>query len=155
MQKSNSIKKTFSYILLIVSIAILSDYLIPGKKNTETISKVKTNYERYYNAGGNSHNSYSIQTESRTFDVSELFTKQVSKNEKITYTLSILFNEVNSYQTNASNKSTHSLRAVSGLFIPLFAILVALLTLYSKKDIEILLFVTTVLLIADLVYLII
>lgn len=155
MKKNYSFKNLILFFSLCIAIIITLDFLLPGKTNTEIISSVKKNYEQYYNAGNNHHYSYRVSTKNRNFTISESFAKKVSKDEEISYKTSLIFNEVNSYYINIDDKSIHSLRIVSGLALPILVILIVLFSYYSNKNIDILLFVTLILLIVDLVFLII
>jgi len=155
MKKPYSFKNYISIVVLLLALVIIIDFIVPGKTNNEIIIGIKKNYEQYYNAGNNHHYSYKIKTTNREFTVSESFAKQVLKNDEVSYKTSLIFNEVNSYFTETITKSTLSLRYMTGLFIPIFAVLVVLFSLFSKKNIDILLFVTFTLLTSDLVFLII
>lgn len=152
--KFYTLKNIYFFILLAIALIITLDFLLPGNSHHEKITRVSQHYERYYNAGNNQHYSYKLQTKSRKFYISESFSKQASKNDSINYKTSLIFNQVNSFYTNSNTSSTYSLRYVSGLFVPLFTVLIVLLSYFSKKNMDILLFVTTMLLFADLVFLI-
>ena len=104
---------------VIASIAII-DFSFTGQTITETALSSKAKFERYYNAGGNSHTSHSIHTKSYDFYASKDFQYEVEEHDTLQLKTSLIFNEVNSATIVKSNtKETYSLRLYSGLIIPL------------------------------------
>ncbi|MEM6841073.1 MAG: hypothetical protein AAF632_02500 [Bacteroidota bacterium] len=141
---------------LFLALIIVLDFSLPGITYTDKVIDVKKELEQYYNAAGNYHYSYSVITSKHRFFVSEEFARIVQENQEIRYQVSFLFEEVNSYHlTTSSDKNIYSLRLLSGLVIPLIAIITSVLRYKYRNKVGILVFVSQTLLIADLVFLII
>lgn len=141
------------YIFLALSLLILLDSYTPGKEFESTIQSVSINYEPYFNAGGNGHDSYSIVTEDHSFYINEDEKDNFSKGNDISYRLSPIFKEVQQFESNDFKGSISSLRLYSGTLFPLFFIGVILLSFRLREKMSVLLFVTQVAIIADLIYL--
>lgn len=153
-----SLKKTkFSYILFILlALVIVLDFSLPGVTYTDKVIDIKKELQQYYNAGGNYHYSYRVFTSKHNFSIPKGFAQTVQRNQKIQYQVSLLFKEVNSYRlTTSERKSTYLLRILSGLVVPLLAIVVLALGYKDKSNMSILVFVVQALLVADLIFLII
>ena len=130
---------------------MLIDFILPGKEFTEEVINVKSQIEKHYNAGGNHHKSYKITTPKHQFSVSEKFSKSV-QNKQIKYSESLIFKEINQYQLLSSEKSTiYSFRIVSGLALPLIAIITILIAYIYKKENPILIFVLQFLLLTNFI----
>lgn len=152
----NKIRLSLYALSTLVALIIIFDFVCPGTVINDEIVNVQREHQQYYNAAGNHHYSYTVTTNKHEFLVSEDFTDLERGDGKVEYSVSRIFNEVNWYKLlNASNKSFYSLRIVSGLVVPLLAILVIFITYRFKRNIDILVFVLQVLLIADLIFLII
>ena len=152
----NTFRKRLYAVFSVIALIILVDYSLPGKTHSQEISDILQDRERYYNAAQNSHFSYRVITPEHEFTAKEDVVALEPGIDSIQYATSPLFNEVNWYQAKTSNsKSYHSLRMVSGLILPLLTLIVIFITLRSNKNIDTLLFVFGVVLIADLVFLII
>jgi len=154
LKKEFTLTQWFQVLSILAALIIIIDFIIPSKVYTDPILNIKKERQQYYNAAGNSHSSYKVFTEREDFNVSGSFAKQIKGVEKITYSISPFFNEVNYYSLIDSEKrNVYSLRLVSGLALPLITILVLLLAIRYKKRVEILSFVFQVLIIADFIYL--
>lgn len=153
-----SLNKTkLSYTLFILlALVIVLDFVLPGITYTDKVVDIKKELQQYYNAGGNYHYSYRVFTTKHNFSISEEFAEKVQENQKIQYQVSLLFEEINSYGlVTSERKSIYSLRALSGLILPLFTIIVLALGYKYESKMGVLVFVTQVLLLADLIFLII
>ncbi|MHA7102289.1 hypothetical protein [Roseivirga pacifica] len=143
-------------IFSLAALLILIDFALPGKLVSHKIVDIQSAHQQYYNAGGNSHYSYAITTNAHTFPVTEAFAQSVQVNQKIEYSVSSIFKEVNWYKSpSANNRFIYSLRLVSGLVLPLLAIIVFAAAFKYKKKISTLAFVFQVLVIADLIFLLV
>jgi len=151
MKKLQTIILALSAIIAAITII---DFSFTGQTITETALSSKTKFERYYNAGGNSHTSHSIHTKSYNFYASEDFQYQVKDNDTLQLKTSLLFNEINSATLIKSNtKEIYSLRLYSGLILPLL-FLIALGVYYKFPDkITIVTLVLALLTVGNLVYL--
>jgi len=146
---------SFQVVTVFIALIILADLLIPGEIYHAKISNIKREQQQYYNAARNHHHSYLLITPEHAFHVSEEFARTVAANEPIDYSISRVFGKANWYKAAVEgNKSTYSLRVVSGLGIPLLLLLAMGIAFGTKKKMETLVFVLQALLIADLVYLI-
>ncbi|WP_348721650.1 hypothetical protein [Tenacibaculum sp. 190130A14a] len=137
-----------------IALIILADFVIPAETVNEKIIKVEREIENYYNAGGNSHNTYKVITNSYKFSVEEDFAKLARGKENISFGVSMIFNKVNWYTLNLSNgKSFHSLRIASGFVLPLLFIIAFFVAHRFKKNINTIVLILKVLLIIDIIYL--
>lgn len=152
----NTIRLSLYSIFSIIALIILIDFIAPGRVINSDIVRVKKERQQYYNAGGNQHYSYQIITPEHHFSVTKDFAQEIKNNQHITYTVSPIFNEVNKYGlTSSKSKTMYSLRIISGLIIPFFALITILLAYKLKGKIDVLVFVIKALLIGNLVFLII
>lgn len=143
---------TFTLIALVV----LFDFISPGRIINDEIINVKKELQQYYNAASNYHYSYKVITSKHEFFVSKDFVKLEVVNEKIEYSVSPIFKEVNWCRLFSSeNKYFYSLRIVSGLVLPLLAFITVCVAHRYKKKIGLLVFTLQTLLIADLIFLLI
>lgn len=138
----------------LIAFVILVDFASPGRIINDEIINVKRELQQYYNSAGNYHYSYKVITSEHEFLVPEDFAELELENEKIEYSISRIFEEVNWYRLSVSeNKSLYSLRIVSGLVLPLLALISIFAAFRYKKEINILVFILQILLIADLIFL--
>ena len=141
-------------IFALIVLVIIADFVLPGRIINDEIINVKSERQQYNNAARNEHYSYKIITSEHQFSVTENFAKLVQKHEKIEYSVSLIFKEVNWYKLLSSeNRAFYSLRIISGLVLPLLVIISILAAYRFKKNLDILLFVLKILLISDLIFL--
>ncbi|MCA6074994.1 hypothetical protein [Fulvivirga sedimenti] len=139
---------------VLAALVILFDFILPGRVVNDEIIDVKRERQQYFNAARNYHYSYKVITSEHQFSVAENFAQLVQDHEKIEYSVSRIFKEVNWYRLLSSeNNSFYSLRILSGLVLPLLTIISILVAYLYKKNIGILVFVLQVLLVADLIFL--
>jgi hypothetical protein len=139
---------------VLLSLVIITDYVLPGKIIRTEVTALQKERQQYYNAGGNSHYSYRLVTNTNQFLVTEGFAETVQVSEEVEYSVSPIFREVNWYRLPKSDdKCYHSLRITSGLVLPLLVAIAIFIAFTVKKNLSILIFVLQVLLIADLVFL--
>lgn len=140
-------------ITILITLVVLMDFALPGTRYTEDVVSVSRKKEKYYNAGGNSHNTYHVVTATRQFSVSK-DVATTAEDKQIDYALSLLFKEVNGYKLASSNKNQiYSFRVISGLVLPLLVLLALGISYRFKKDMSILLFVLQVLTVGNLIML--
>jgi len=140
-------------ITLVTSFIILIDFIIPGTAFVDEEVSITRNIEKYYNAGGNSHNTYEVITSQHQFSVSEDFAKLVS-DQKIKYSVSLIFKEINRYGLYTSEKSEiYSFRIASGLVLPLLVIVALVIAYKYEGRINILLSVLQIVLLLNLILL--
>ena len=141
-------------VFALVALVIMADLLLPGIVIHDEVIQVEGELQQYYNAASNHHYSYQVITNHHQFSVAEDFAQQVKQKDEIEYAVSPIFHEVNWYRVPSSpNKSVYSLRILSGLALPLLTIISMVLSFLYLKNINTLVFVLQVLLIADLVFL--
>jgi hypothetical protein len=139
----------------LAALLILVDFVSPGSILNNQIINVEKERQNYYNAGGNYHYSYKVITSEHEFLVTEDFAKLKLEGEKIEYSVSRLFKQVNWYRLRSSdNKSYYSLRIASGLVLPLLVLISIFVAFRFKKKIATLVFILQILLMADLLFLI-
>lgn len=149
-------KKYIYYNFIVIALVTIADFAIPGKVKTEHILNLHRNTEQYYNAAQNSHYSYKIITSEDEFSVESDFAKLDLENKIITYSVSRVFQEVNWYKLESTeDKQQHSLRLVSGLVLPLLALIAIVADYRFKRNIDILVFVLQVLLLGNLIFLLV
>ncbi len=142
-------------IFTLAALIILVDFISPGTIINDEIINVQRELQQYNNAAGSSHYSFKVITNEHEFLVTEDFTKLKLVNKNIEYSVSRIFKEVNWYRLLLSeNKSFSSLRIVSGLILPLLAIISMFITYRYKKEMGLFIFILQVVLIADLIFLI-
>jgi len=141
-------------LFALASLIILLDFMMPGNIMDDEIIKVKKELQRYYNAAQNHHYSYKVVTEGHQFLVTENFARTVEGGEKIKFSVSRIFKEVNWYRLAVSkNKSFYSLRIVSGFVLPLLLLISIIMAYRYQKKVDRLIYILQILLIADLVLL--
>jgi hypothetical protein len=154
LKETNKITILLHGITLLVALVILIDFAFPGKVYTEEILNVDQERQQYSNAAGNHHYSYKVATAKHHFSVSEDFAKS-AQDKKVTYSVSLIFQEINNYRLHSSDKSNiDSFRLASGLGLPLLVILTFLIAYKIKKRMSTLLFVLQIALLGNLVLLI-
>ncbi len=152
--ETNKVKLLLYPITLISALVIVIDFILPGKVFTEEIVNIEKEMQQYYNAAGNHHYSYTLITSKHHFTVSEDLAKS-AENEKIEYSVSLIFKEINRYKLLSSEKSTiYSFRIASGLALPLIVIFTIIIAYKYKKRISILIFVLQIMLLANFIILI-
>lgn len=140
-------------ITALLALVTLLDFALPGTIYTEEVTRVQKKKQRYYNAGGNSHNSYEVVTPKHQFSVAEDIAKS-AEGTSMSYTVSLLFQEVNSYSILPSqDRSIYSFRLISGFVLPLLLLLVIGIKFRFKKDLSILLFVLQLLVVGNFIWL--
>lgn len=142
------------WISILISLLIITDYVLPGTEFVDTVVAIKKERQQYYNAAGNSHFSYKLVTNKHDFLVSESFARTIKEHQEIRYTTSKLFSKVNSYSSFTSKSTLHSLRLFSGLIFPLIAVFIMGIAYRFNKKWDILIFVTFVALIVNLVFIV-
>lgn len=141
-------------IFILAALIVLVDFTLPGRIINDKIIEVKKERQQYYNAARNYHYSYKLHAHQHQFSVAEDFAELIQDEEKVEYSVSRIFKEVNWYRIPSSeNKDVFSLRILSGLALPLLTIVPILVAHLYKKNMGILLFVLQVLLLADLILL--
>ena len=93
-------KKTLEILIYLLAILFVIDFLLPGTEITSKVSTIKQVKQNYYNAGGNSHFSYTVKTENENFIISKEFRNKITQGDTILIKKSKIFNEVNSYTFN-------------------------------------------------------
>lgn len=155
MNTVNRMKLILYVITLITAFIILIDFTLPGKVFTEDNVKISKGKERYYNAGGNSHNTFRVIAPKHSFFVSEDFAKSV-QNNKIRYSVSLIFREINRYELLSSNRAEiYSFRIASGLVLPLIVVLALLIAYKYEHKMSTILSVLQIALLINLILLIV
>ena len=154
MNHSHKLRLSLYVLFTFIAVLIISDFILMGETITDDIINIKRERQQYFNAAKNHHYSYKVTTNRHSFSVEDHFVKLERGNQKIVYSVSRVFKEINWYKlASASKKSFYSLRVVSGLIVPLFSLVAIFITYKFKKNIDILIFVLQVLLIGDLIFL--
>ena len=119
-------------ITIVISLVMLADFILPGKVYTDEVIRVQKDKQQYYNAAQNHHYSYKVSTSKHQFLVAKDFATSLH-DHKVSYTVSLLFNEINRYKLQSSNSSAiYSFRIVSGFVLP-FIMLITLAIAYKFK----------------------
>jgi hypothetical protein len=139
---------------ILAALLIMVDFILPGKVVTDEIINVERELQQYHNAARNYHYSYKITTSEHEFSVTDDFAESITGNEKIEYSVSRIFEEVNWYRKVPSEKkAVYSLRIISGLVLPLLTIVSIAVAYRYKKNTGTFVFVLQTLLVANVVYL--
>lgn len=143
-------------IFIIVSLLIVADFVLPGTSYTSKVIKINKELQQYYNAARNYHFSYKLFTNQHSFYIAKSFAQNLAVDDKISYSVSPIFKEINSCRkVNSDKNNIYSLRIISGLVLPILTILIMISALKYRNRISILTFVFQILLILNLIYLII
>jgi len=153
IKNQNKLRLWINSIIIIVSLIILTDFILPGKVFSVEIVMVKKERQKHKNSS-KYHDTYKIITTSHQFSVSEDFVSLVSVKDNIMYSVSSIFNEVNWYRLlTTEKKDVYSLRIITGLIVPLFTIVLIVIANRFNYQIGTLVFLAHIFLIADLIYL--
>ena len=148
-------KLYLSLVCIGIALVIMADYAIGGQIKTDQIVSVERERQQYYNAARNHHYSYKLITNEDKFTVEEEFIKLNVDGKRIEYAVSPIFKEVNWYKlTSNEKKFSHSLRLFSGCVLPLLVVIAIIADLKFNRNVELLVSVLQVLLIANLLFLI-
>ena len=151
----HKLRRSLYATFILAALVVLVDFASPGRIINDEIINVQRERQQYYNAARNYHYSYKVITSEHEFLVAEDFAELELVNEKIEYSVSRIFKEVNWYRLLSSeNKSFYSLRIASGLILPLLTIISIFAGFQYKKKIGTLVLILQILLIADLIFLI-
>ena len=145
----------FSYAIFnIISILIITDFILPGNIIKDEIITVNKKRQQYYNAAKNYHYTYTVVTNKHSFLITKDFARSTKDHKKIQYSVSKIFKEINWYNLITSKqKSVNSFRIMSGLIVPVLLIVSIFFHLKFNKKIPIIVFVLQTLVIADLIFL--
>jgi len=142
-------------LYMAVALIMLVDFALPGKVYVSEVTHVTKTRRQYYNAAGNYHYSYRVFTKAHSFPVSAEFAETLKEPSQITYTVSILFKEINRYGSpGVKPGNTYSLRWFSGLVLPVVAIAVMGIARTRRKRTGTLIFSIQVFLIANTIFLV-
>ncbi|RMB57572.1 hypothetical protein EAX61_10645 [Dokdonia sinensis] len=137
----------------LLAVATLIDFDFDSGTFTEQIEGSDQKRQRYYNAGGNSHKTFKVYTNSFSIPVTKVFYKTIQEGDQVVVSKSLLFEEINKVENVRTTVSeTHSMRYFSGLAIPILMLIVAGLAFKFKNKYETLIFVVCVLTIANFIY---
>ncbi len=152
--KTEKIKNAIRLLFSILAITILIDYSVSGNETTELVKGLNKSFENYNNAAGNSHYSYKLETKNFNFNISNDYYNLATLGDEIRIKESPIFKEVNASTIVKENYTeTYSLRRITGLFIPLVVLTVLFFSFKALDKIKILAFVTLIVSIADVIYL--
>jgi len=136
----------------LLGLIMIFDYCIGGKIYVEEVISINKSLQNYYNAGGNSHYSFHIETRNYNIPVTEDFASIAEEGQEMKIEISTFFSEVNSSElVKTGDKEVYSFRLFSGLLLPIFA--VSILIFKHKKEGSVLLLVIQVVILFNLVYL--
>lgn len=147
------LNKISIYIFYAIAILLIVDFSLPGKEIVTKVNAIEVNRQSYYNAGGNSHLTYTVTTEESQFTATKEFVKQLNVGNLISVKKSIFLNEVNSYSFNGFSE-TYYLRIFSGLILPFLVMVILLVQTKFNLKISALALIFKILLIGNLAYII-
>lgn len=154
MKIDSATTKGVSYIIsLIAAVVILIDFSLPGQVYLEEIIAMDKIKQNYYNAGGNYHYYYKVSTPRHKLVVGSEFAKSTQL-QKIKYTVSPIFGEVNIYQDAFSqDQHIHSLRIATGFVFPLLVISIIVIVMVYPVKINMMVVILQIILLANCIYL--
>lgn len=142
------------YLFLSLALIMIADFAVSKKELIEPITRISREHQQYFNAGGNSHHTFKVYTQKHSFHVSDNFVKKIEPKQEIRYTISLLFNEVNTYGLKDSkNNHVYTLRLLTGFVVPLLTICTMVLAFKYHKKMSIFIFIIQVLSIANFILL--
>lgn len=148
-----SYKRVAKYLILLLASLTLLDMILPGQPFKSVIVKININYEPYFNAAGNGHDSYAVVTEEHRFFIDQKDKEDLSEGHEINYRISPIFKEIQYYKSENIGSKIPSIRLFSGVFIPIFSIVIIGLSFRFSERLSIASFVCQVATLANLVYL--
>jgi len=148
------LKKVFIYFCIVISAIILIDTLFLGQNRTEEITGLNEEYQSYFNAAGNGHSTFKVNTTNYAFYLSPESVEALSLNVQINLKTSSIFNQPLYVINPDTSKEIVLLSGFTGLTIPAVVILFMLLALKFKNRLGIITFVLQVALLINLAYLI-
>lgn len=146
-------KRFLNYVYIGMGLLMLIDFILPSETIETKILSIYEEEQPYYNAAGNSHETYLVETEEESFYIKAPDALQADIDDNIGFDLSPIFREVNNYTIN-ERTSTFSMRTYSGLVFPLIAIFFLVLSFKYSEKLSILTFVIQVVLLVNLYILI-
>ena len=150
----NKLLLAFYATFTLLALVIIVDFAFPGERITDDIIRVEREFQSHNNASRNYHYSYRLIANEHQFQLSEEFSTQEWKGEKVEYSVSRIFQEVNWYRLLPSGeKSYYSMRIGLGLVLPLLALASIFLTYRLKSNNDIPVVVLQLLLLGDLIFL--
>jgi hypothetical protein len=147
------LNKVSVYIFYAIPILLIIDFSLPGKEIITKVNAIKTNRQSYYNAGGNSHLTYTITTKESRFTASKEFVKKIDIGNLISIKKSLVFKEINSCSFNGFSE-TYSLRLFSGLILPFLVMVILLAQTKFNLKISALALIFKIMLVGNLIYVI-
>lgn len=149
-----SIRKAFHFALIAIATVILLDFLWPVEETKTEILKIHRTYQSHNNASRNSHTSIELETTEGRFSCSDEFIEDLQLGDEVLIKTSPFFNQVGRIKLKRTSQSEiHSLRWFTGFTIPILFLIPGISLLLRKREIGTLMFVLTVALIADLIFL--
>ena len=148
------IQKILQIASIVLCLAILADFLVLERDYEAEIVDIKKEYQQYYNAAGNHHFSYKIETAEHSFYTEEENLTTAKVGDPISYSVSILFKEVNQFRfKNTDEAYIPQLRLISGCVLPIVVLIIVLAGLRFGNRLDVLVFIAQTLLLGDLIFL--
>lgn len=147
------IKKASVILFYSLALIFILDFSLPGKEIITKVNAIETNRQSYYNAGGNSHLTYTITTQESQFSASKEFVKKIDLGNLISIKKSLIFKEINSCSFNGFSE-TYSLRIFSGLILPFLVMGILLAQTKLNLKISALSLIFKIMLVGNLIYVI-
>lgn len=141
-------------VIIGLAMVILADFEFSKETLTEEVSSKRWQLENRQSTGRNYYHSAHIFAGGFKIPVSEDFGEQTEEGHIVTFDKSLLFNEVNritNVDTGLSEK--FSFRWMTGCIIPLLAIVIMVIGIKRREKVNTLVFVTQVVLLLDLIFL--
>lgn len=144
----------FMMVMIVMAMAILADFEFSSETVTQQVTAKSSRLENRQSTGRNYYYATHLITEDYRIPVSENFGDATKKGHTLIFNTSLLFNEVNRVTNEDTEMSEKfSFRWMTGCIIPLFAIIVLVLGIKRREKLNTLVFVTEVVLLIDLVFL--
>lgn len=133
---------------------ILLDFVWPVKETKTELLKIHRTYQSHNNASKNYHVSIELETTEGRISCSEEMIQDIQIGDELVIKRSPIFKQVGRAELPRTNQTEiDSLRWFTGLTIPILYLIPAISLLFRKRDVETLMFVLSVALMADLIFL--
>ena len=148
------IQMIFMIVMIGVAMMILADFEFSSETLTHEVSSKRWQLENRQSTGRNYYYAAHIVAGGYRIPVSEDFGEQTEVGHTVTFDKSLLFNEVNRITNDTMGMSEKfSFRWMTGCIIPVFALLIMVIGIKRREKVNTLVFVTQVVLLIDLIFL--
>lgn len=149
------IQLVFGILCAIIALVIIIDYTFNSSTSTEKVLAKERQVENKYSFTGNQYYARYLATATQKISVSKELNNTVERGDMITFTTSLWFNEINRVTVPSLGVTeVYSFRTMFGLLVPLLVLILLGIGCRLKSKVSTLVFVSEVVLLADVIFLI-